>query len=246
MGWRMRNFLCPFSTYITLINFYTSTLHLPAVSVDRYLAVVFALEYKIKQHPRYAVIVSVIIWVVNLAHCSIVYYMQYHFLNEKNPGLDPITHNTRYRYFTQEQKNIIVPECLGISILAICVPLFICCFCYITITITIYRLPKLDNMSPMKCSRTIALAIFTVLNFIICFLHFSVYHIVSYILRDSPDWRVFPLLFSSLSPCLDPFVYYFSSKALQNTFKDSMQGILMWLKHLQWKFICNKSSGQTQ
>lgn len=63
LEWNISFFLCPLSTYIFLVNIYNSTLLLTDVSVDRYLGVAFAIKYKLKQHPRYAVTISVIIYI---------------------------------------------------------------------------------------------------------------------------------------------------------------------------------------
>lgn len=58
--------------------------------------------------------------------------------------------------------------------------------------------------------------------------------------------RMYAMLFSSFSACLDPFVFYFSFKSLQKMFKDSTWGFLMWLEVLQvWlniKGTANNSS----
>lgn len=228
MGWEMRYFLCPLATYIFLINIYNSTLILTAVSVERYLGVIFAIKYKLSRHPRYAVITSVIIWVINLGHCSIVYYMQYNFSDGINVGLDPTSHNTCYWEFTEKQLNILLPECLGISIVFIFVPLIICCFCYIHIIRALYQL---DNIKPMKRCRAIGLAMSTLLIFMTCSIPFGVSHVVGYIKNARPSWRVYALVSSSISVSLDTIVFYCSSKALRNTFMDYIPRLFMWLQH---------------
>lgn len=228
-AWNMNSFLCPLSAYIITINIYNSTLHLTAVSLERYLGVVHAIEYKLKRCPRYAVITSVIIWVLNMAHSSIVFYMQYHFSDQTNAGLDPTTHNTCYWNFTEAQLNILLPECLAISIVAVFIPLMICCYCYINIIRVLYQL---DNIKPMKRFRAIGLAVSTLLLFILCFMPFSVFHVVAFVAGHNPEWAVYAQLPSIFRACLNPFVFYFSSKALQNTFRDCKRGLHEWLQLL--------------
>lgn len=213
--WTMNYFLCPFSTYIVFVSIYNSTLHLTAVSLERYLGVVHAIKYKLKRHPRYAVITSVFIWTLNMAHCSIIFYMQYHFSDETNAGLDPATHNTCYRNFTEEQLSILLPECLAVSIVAVFVPLMICCFCYVKIIRVLYQL---DNIKPAKRFRAIGLAVSTLLLFILCFMPFSVVSVVAFVTGCNPDWAVYAQLPSISIACLNPFVFYFSTKAMQNIF----------------------------
>ncbi|XP_058232102.1 free fatty acid receptor 2-like [Hemibagrus wyckioides] len=237
--WNMNYSLCPLATYIFLINIYNSTLTLTAISVERYLGVVFAIKYKLKRHPRYAVMTSVVIWVINLIHCSIVFYMQYKFSDGEKAGLDPINHDTCYWNFTGEQLHILLPECLGVSIVAIFIPLIICCFCYISIIRILYQL---DNIKPMKRYRAVGLAMSTILIFLICSLPFGITHVYGFIKNERPIWRVYALLSSSISVCLDPIVFYCSSKTLYNTFKDCVPRLYMWLRCL----VTNNSSDQTQ
>lgn len=242
MEWKMSHFLCPLATYIFAINFYNSTLLLMAISVERYLGVIFAIRYKLKRHLRHTIITSVIIWVVNMAHCSIVLYLQYNYSDKSNAGVDLTNQTSCYWNFTQEQLKILLPGRLGVSILGIFIPVIICCFCYISI---ILRLSQADNIKPMKRCRAIGLAISTLLVFMICFVPLGVSFVVGFIGWYSPWWRVYVMLFSSFNACLDPFVLYFSSKLVQKTFKDCARSFFMWLQLLQLRLnlkISNSNS----
>ncbi|KAF5909867.1 free fatty acid receptor 2-like, partial [Clarias magur] len=77
--WNISFFFCPLAAYIFVINFFNSTLLLMTISVERYLAVFFAIQYKLKWHRRHTAIISIIIWVVNMSHCTVVFYIEYHF-----------------------------------------------------------------------------------------------------------------------------------------------------------------------
>lgn len=224
MEWTMSYFLCPLSAYIFLMNIYNSTLFLTAISVERYLGVVFAIKYKLKRRPRYAVIASVVIWVVNMAHCSIVYYMQYGFSDWKNAGLDPANNTTCYWIVNEQQEKILLPENLGIAIVAVYIPLIICLFCYVNIMRVLYQL---DNIRPMKRFRATGLAVSILLIFMIFFVPFSVSNWVGFIAWCSPDCKLYVHLLTIFRVCLDPLVFYFSSKALQNTLRHCKQGVLM-------------------
>ncbi|XP_060756313.1 free fatty acid receptor 3-like [Neoarius graeffei] len=215
MKWIMSYFLCPLSGFFFYTTIYNSTLHLTAISVERYLGVAFPIKYKLKRHPRNAVIASVIFWVVSMAHCSIVYIMQYY--RHKNENVtNPVDKDICYDMFSKEQLTILLPVRLELFIVLFCIPLIICCFCYIRF---IHILSRLPNIKPKKRSRAIGLALATLLVFIICFLPYNVSHLVGYIISSSPDWRVYALIPSTLNACLDPFVYYFSSSALRGTLK---------------------------
>uniref|UniRef100_A0A8C1JPL9 Si:ch73-90p23.1 n=1 Tax=Cyprinus carpio TaxID=7962 RepID=A0A8C1JPL9_CYPCA len=219
MKWTLPYFLCPLSGFIFYSTIYNSTFHLTAISVERYLGVAFPIKYKLKRNSRNAVIASVIFWVISMAHCSIVYIMQYH--DHMNPNFtDPSKRNTCYEEFSEEQLKILLPVRLELFAVLFVTPFLICCFCYIKF---IHILSNLPNINAKKRYRAIGMALGTLLVFIICFMPYNVSHVVGYVGNYSPDWRVFALLTSTFNACLDPFIFYFSSSALRGTFKNVFQ-----------------------
>lgn len=220
MKWTLSYFLCPLSGFFFYTTIYNSTFLLTAISVERYLGVAFPIKYKLKRHPRYAVIASVIFWVVSMAHCSIVYIMQYY--RHSNVTLsDPFEKDVCYEEFSTEQLEVLLPVRLELFIVLFCTPFIICCFCYIKF---IHILSRLPNIKHKKRSRAIGLALATLLVFIICFMPYNVSHVVGFMTWHSPQWRVYALLPSTLNACLDPLVLYFSSSALRGTLKHLIRG----------------------
>ncbi|GAA6088448.1 free fatty acid receptor 2-like [Tachysurus ichikawai] len=238
MKWTMSFFLCPLSGFIYFSTIYNSTLLLTAISVERYLGVAFPVKYKLKRNPRYAVIASIIFWVVSMSNCTIVYIVEYR--NHSNDTVMELSNRTScYKEFSSEQLEILLPVRLELFIVLCCIPFFICCFCYIRFIIILSRLPSIN---PQKRSRAISLAVVTLLVFIICFVPFSVSHLVGFIGWYSPPWRVYTVLPSTFNACLDPFVFYFSSAAIRGTFTNIIQKFHNWLQHsLCQKFNCLKS-----
>ncbi|XP_051720956.1 free fatty acid receptor 3 isoform X2 [Ctenopharyngodon idella] len=225
MKWTMPYFLCPLSGLIFFSTIYNSTFLLTAISVERYLGVAFPIKYKLKRKPRNAVIASVIFWVVSMAHCSIVYIMQY--LDYLNPNItDPSKRDTCYEEFSDEQLKILLPVRLELSIVFFCIPFLICCFCYIKCICILSRLSKVDAK---KRYRAIGMALGTLLVFVICFMPFSITHVEGYFGGYSAKWRRYALLTSTLNACLDPFIFYFSSSALRENFKKVLQELVGWL-----------------
>ncbi len=221
MKWTLPYFLCPLSGFIFYSVIANSSLHLTAISVERYLGVAFPIKYKLKRSPRSAVIASVVFWGVSMAHCSIVYVMQYH--NYLNPNItDPSKLNTCYEEFTDEQLKILLPFRLELSVVFFCIPLLICCFCYIQ---CIRTLSRLSNVNVKKRYRAIGMALGTLLVFIICFMPFNISHVQGFVSGNSSKWRLHALLTSTLNACLDPFIFYFSSSALRETFRKVLQGL---------------------
>ncbi|KAK2815205.1 hypothetical protein Q7C36_023471 [Tachysurus vachellii] len=220
MKWTMSYFLCPLSGFFFYTSIYNSTFLLTAISVERYLGVAFPIKYKLKRQPRYAVIASIIFWVVSMAHCSIVYIMQYH--RHSNASLTlPFEKEVCYDEFSKEQLSILLPVRLELFAVLFCTPFIICCFCYIRF---IHILSRLPNIKPKKRSRAIGLALATLLVFIICFMPYNVSHVVGFIGWYSPDWRIYALLSSTFNACLDPLIFYFSSSALRGTLKQLLRG----------------------
>lgn len=214
MSWNMGPVLCSLSGFFFYTTIYNSTFHLTAISVERYLGVAFPIKYKLKRRPRYAVIASVIFWVVSMANCSIVYITEYYIPNNQS-------NKTCYDTFSKEQLRVVLPVRLELFLVLFCIPLIICCFCYIKF---IHILSHLPNINPKKRTRAIGLALATLLNFIICFMPYNLSHVVGYFKNMSPNWRVYVLLPSTLNACLDPFIFYFSSAALRGNLKHMIRG----------------------
>ncbi|XP_052002501.1 free fatty acid receptor 3-like [Xyrauchen texanus] len=228
MKWTLPYFLCPLYGFIFYSTIHNNTLHLAAISVDRYLSVSFPIKYKLNRNPRNAVIASVVFWVLSTAHCSIVYIMQYH--NHFNPNVtDPSKRNTCYEDFTAEQLKILLPVRLELFIVLFCVPFLICCFCYIK---CICILSNLSNVNPKKRIRAIGMALATLLVFIICFMPFNISHVVGFVGGYSPEWREHALLVSTLNASLDPLLFYFSSSALREIFNNILSKLVMRLLRL--------------
>lgn len=235
MKWTLSFFLCPLSGYIYFSTIHNSTLLLTAISVDRYLGVAFPIKYKVKRNPRYSVIAIVIFWVLSLGHCSIVFIVEYH--KDSNNTLNGLSNKTTcYKDFSREQLDLLLPIRFELFIVLFCIPFLICCFCYINFIIILSRLP---NINPQRRSRAIGLALVTLLVFIICFIPFNVSHVVGFVGHHSPPWRIYTVLPSTFNACLDPFVFYFSSSAVRETFNHIMRHFLNWThRYFGQKFNC--------
>ncbi|XP_041963159.1 free fatty acid receptor 2-like [Alosa sapidissima] len=211
--WKMPDFLCPLLAIVFYGTIYNSSLYLTAISVERYLGVAFPIKYKLNRKPLYAVVGSVIIWTISLAQCSIVYFMHYH--HDQNKTCE-VEHSSKcYQHFTPEQLDMLLPFRLQQFLLLFCVPLLICCFCYINF---IHILSNLPNICQRRRSRAIGLALGTMVVFLVCFGPYNISHLIGYATNESPEWRKIAVLTSTLNTCLDPFIYYFSSSALRGTF----------------------------
>ncbi|KAK3540817.1 hypothetical protein QTP86_001958 [Hemibagrus guttatus] len=173
MAWTVSFFLCPLSRFIYFSTIHNSTLLLTAISVERYLGVAFPVKYKLKRNPRYALIASILFWLISMGHCSIVYIVEYH-KHSNNTIMESTNRTSCYKEFSKEQLDLLLPVRFELFIVLFCIPFLICCFCYIRFTVILSNLP---NINRKKRSRAIGLAVVTLLVFIICFVPFNVSHV---------------------------------------------------------------------
>uniref|UniRef100_A0A3Q3WTH0 Free fatty acid receptor 1 n=1 Tax=Mola mola TaxID=94237 RepID=A0A3Q3WTH0_MOLML len=215
MAWMLPYNLCPFTGFLFYVTIYNSTLLLTAISVERYLGVAFPIRYSLCRRPRYAMMASLIFWVVTCLNLSIVYIIPYAQWNEGADGDD--TNSTPpatcYLNFTEDELNILVRVRLELFIVLFCVPFLICCFCYVNFILIMSRLP---NISRRRRLRAIGLALGTLIVFTVCFGPYNASHVVGFIRQESESWRNVALLSSTLNSCLDPIIFYFSSAAVRS------------------------------
>ncbi|XP_074991122.1 free fatty acid receptor 2-like [Calonectris borealis] len=83
MTWPLPIVLCPVANYCFYSTIYLSSLFLAALSVERYLSVVFPLHYTNQRRAGRAMAASLIIWLLACSHCSIVFAAEYH--SGRNP-----------------------------------------------------------------------------------------------------------------------------------------------------------------
>ncbi|XP_070778021.1 free fatty acid receptor 3-like [Enoplosus armatus] len=239
MAWMLPYQLCPFTGFLFYVTIYNSTLLLTAVSVERYLGVAYPLRYSLCRRPRYAVLASIMFWVVTSLNLSIVYIMPY---AQWSKGADSDNTNgstttssalpppTCYLNFTEEELRILLPIRLELFLVLFCIPFFICCFCYVNFILILSRLP---NIGRRRRLRAIGLALGTLIVFAVCFGPYNASHVVGFVRQDSEWWRNMALLFSTFNACLDPFIFYFSSATVRSMLNHCFRNIMAKLHILR-------------
>ncbi|KAM9633292.1 free fatty acid receptor 3 [Trichechus inunguis] len=213
MQWPLPFFLCPFSGFLFFTTIYLTSLFLAAVSIERFLSVAYPLWYKNRPRPGQAVLVSVACWLLAASHCSVVYVIELSGASSKSPAAN----GTCYLQFQEYQLAILLPVRLEMAVVLFGVPLLITSCCYSRL---LWILSK--GASQHRRKRVAGLVAATLLNFLVCFGPYNVSHVVGYVQGESPAWRGYVLLLSTLNSCIDPFVYYCSSSGFQADF----QGLL--------------------
>uniref|UniRef100_A0A8C0FK38 Free fatty acid receptor 2 n=1 Tax=Bubo bubo TaxID=30461 RepID=A0A8C0FK38_BUBBB len=342
MTWPLPIVLCPVANFCFYSSIYLSSLFLAALSVERYLGVVFPLQFQDRRRPARAMAASVVLWLLACSHCSVVFVAHYHpggnqatanksvVISEtsvvngfkvdgskmsgwvdfepkgltnsnvkisrrggatnsgvskiSNPNVldpevfkvsnpkgvkvngvvangvmangvavngvisnanasNPSTPNGAnlwdlsaptdtsqtpngssssspnatdvykcYDDFSDDQLSFVLPLRLELFLLLFLLPFAITIFCYINFIRVLLARP---NIPSEKKQRAIGLAVATVVNFGVCFAPYNVSHVVGFMEKRSPDWRVYALVLTSLNAALDPVVFYFSSTTVQ-------------------------------
>ncbi|XP_061453711.1 free fatty acid receptor 2-like [Rhineura floridana] len=248
MTWPLPDFLCPLTGFCYYSSIYLSTLFLTAISVERYLGATYPIKYKLNRRPVYAMVACFCFWLLACSHCSIVYIVQFQVKDLSNET-DPFPANISkcYEKFSPKQLQILLPVRLELCVMLFCLPFLVCLFCYVNLVRILASMP---NIQTRRKQRAIGLAVVTLLNFAICFAPYNISHIVGFIQNESPPWRVYVLLLSTLNASLDPAIFYFSSTAIQRTFANcfarvarNFQALTPWCNQLCWH--CCDSEGES-
>lgn len=224
MIWTMPEDLCPLSSFMFFSTIYISTLFLTGVGFERYLGVAFPIRYSVYRRPRYAVIASVLFWLVGGLNLSIVYIVPFLPSNSSDVNGSELQPSEKicYNNFTQEQLNILLPVRLELFLVLFCIPFLICGFCYINFIRILSRLP---HISRRRRLRAIGLALGTLVVFAVCFGPYNASHVVGFVRADSENWRELALISSTLNACLDPVIFYFSSATVRSAISSFGKGI---------------------
>ncbi|XP_041932811.1 free fatty acid receptor 2-like [Alosa sapidissima] len=225
MWWNLPSVLCPVSSFFFFSCIYTSTLFLTAVAVERYLAVAFPIQYKVWRRPRYAVIASVLFWLVSGVNLSITYLVPIMHTDNGTSTVAPDVQKPSkcYENFENDQLSIIVPVRLELFLALFLVPFLICCFCYINLIRILSQLPSITRERRL---RAVGLAVVTLLVFTVCFAPYNISHVVGYARGKSEHWRDLALISTTLNACLDPMIFYFSSSTVRKAISCCLQGLM--------------------
>ncbi|XP_075583383.1 free fatty acid receptor 3-like, partial [Pelecanus crispus] len=201
--WKLPPALCPLFVFLFFTSIYLTILSLTALSVDRYLSAAYPVQYRRRRRVTHATAAAAGFWVAALAHCSVVYVAQ------PNAAVNGTACYTR---FAAPQLATLLALRLEIFLVLFCVPLLITAFCYGRLVCIVVALPATP---PGRRYRAVALASATAVAFVLCFAPFNVSHVVGYLRQENPPWRAYAVLLTTLSTCLDPLIFCFSSAALR-------------------------------
>ncbi|NXK56621.1 FFAR3 protein, partial [Chauna torquata] len=209
--WTLPPVLCPVANFCFYSSIYLSSLFLTALSVERYLGVVFPLQFKNRRRLGWTVAASIVLWLLACSHCSVVFVAQYHGDSDQ-----PTTKNSSsykcYDDFSKKQLSFVLPLRLELFLVLFLLPFAVTVFCYVNFVRVLLARP---NIPLEKKQRAVGLVVATMINFGVCFTPYNISHVVGFVQQKSPDWRPYVFFLTSLNAALDPFIFYFSSTAVQ-------------------------------
>ncbi|MBN3276882.1 CXCR1 protein, partial [Polyodon spathula] len=226
------------------VNFYSSILFLAVISVDRYLAIVRAVQTRKQRQPFYSWLTCASVWVVGvLLSLPVLFHSAFKPSNSENTvcyeKYDPET-TAEWRFATR-----LLRHSLGFLL-----PLTVMLVCY---GITICRLLQARSFEKQKAMKVI---VAVVLAFLICWMPYHLviigdtlirFKLVSYTCEISNSISLGIFITQSLGllhSCINPILYAFSNKNLMVCYEDiRAEDIEAWrisirfLRHLVGFFI---------
>lgn len=225
------NTLCSLTYFIMDNSFYIAASFLCCISADRYLAVVYPLYFATLRSVKFAVQMSIVIWVVELSlHIIYLYYedMLYSFSEERLCDNKPP-----------------IPEKVAIVNLIRCLtgfllPLLLMFFFYMRILKSVFASTGTEDSEKRKIMRLLFLLLMTY------FVSFAPYQTIMF-LRSIWEPRncafaeqmrhpyLLSVALTTLNSVLDPVFYCFVSESAKNEINKLQQSLKGKLKNMPFK-----------
>ncbi|XP_062984845.1 proteinase-activated receptor 1-like [Elgaria multicarinata webbii] len=212
-NWAFGPGMCHFATTTFFCNMYCSILLLTAISIDRFLAVVYPMQSLSWRTLRRASVVCVAVWLIAIAGVIPLFTIE---LMHHIPQLNITTcfdvpafslYMKRFHYYL-----------LILHIFFFFVPLLISTSCYVCI---IRKLSSFNGAAqPGKKRRSILLSAAVLCSFIVCFGPTCILSLVQGV-WPTQQWEnlyvahVLCLCIGTINCCIDPLIFYYASSECQ-------------------------------
>ncbi|KAK9957871.1 hypothetical protein ABG768_012074 [Culter alburnus] len=225
MDWNMPHFLCHFHLFVFFLPLYSSSLFLTAISAERYVCIAFPVKYKSPKRIIYTVPICVGIWVI--VGVSFIFVYKAAYIDFKEVVTEP---QTCYSNFTEEQLRELLPVRLSLAVVFFFLPLLTCCFCYINFVYILLKRPLIKRQRKL---RAIGLALGTLLVFAGSFAPLNISHLVGFIKKENPKWRMTALTLSTLNACYDPIIFFCISREMRRVIKVCAKAFIQFYANLK-------------
>ncbi|XP_051985093.1 lysophosphatidic acid receptor 6-like [Xyrauchen texanus] len=224
--WTLGNMLCMIPGTLFAVNLYSSSLFITLISVDRMLAVVYPIRSRPLRTAPVAWALCVTVWLL-IAGLAVPTAMNH------SENMDKACNITRCfeKYTDNEWKNGFYILCCA-TFFGILVPFAIILGCTVAVVRQLreYSMPASSCNTELSKSKIVKLFLSNLLIYAICFIPFHVAFILFglkklQILQGENvfyfDLHTVTMCMASTNSCLDPLIYYFSSKKLSRGRCDS-------------------------
>nr|XP_032808449.1 free fatty acid receptor 3-like [Petromyzon marinus] len=227
--WILSSFMCILHIMLFFSNFYANLLLLCAISMDRYVAVVYPLRVSRWRKPQTAWLICLLCWVLSITHTLPANHIS-SFLSEEN-----ITTNSTtfvfvrcYEKFTPEDLTFLAAYRLYVFFALYLMSLTIAMFCYgnvvKTLIVTTGQTELISQAKKIRAAKTTAVSL---LIYVVCFIPYNSTHVIGFIQTRTGafSWHSIAILrdvtmcLSVINSLLDPLIIYIGSSTFRNSLK---------------------------
>ncbi|KAG8450582.1 hypothetical protein GDO86_003013 [Hymenochirus boettgeri] len=211
--WVFGKALCNLVTVLYYANMYSSLLTIMLISIERYLGVVHPMKSGTWRRKRYAAAAIILIWIFVLL---ILYPLLKTDLTYDVRHLKKTTCFDVLKWTMLPNLIAWAAFIISLFVFYFLIPLIVTVICYVRIILKLVQTSnRYGNRQNEK--RSIQLALMVLLVFITCFAPSNfilLIHSINRLFYHKSYYNAYKLslTMSSLSSCLDPFLYYFASK----------------------------------
>ncbi|XP_055076458.2 G-protein coupled receptor 42-like [Misgurnus anguillicaudatus] len=238
MIWKMPYILCPIHLFTFFLPIYSSCLFLAGISAERYVCVAFPVKYRSPRRITFTILISVAMWMLVIGIAAMSYKAVYIDFEAENITDPQSCHSN---FINRQLKDLLTMRLIA-AVFYFCIPLIICCFCYINAIRILLKLPLIGRHRKL---RSIGLALGTLLVFAICFAPYNVSHIVGYIMYEDPKWRLKVLMLTTLNTCFDLIIFYCISWEMRRAFVVCVESFYHFYDCLNQFCCCFNESAQS-
>ncbi|XP_067219001.1 lysophosphatidic acid receptor 5a isoform X2 [Chanodichthys erythropterus] len=220
--WTLGNFLCMIPGTLFAVNIYSSSLFITLISVDRMLAVVYPLRSRPFRTAPVAWMLCLAVWLIigGLAVPTAINHRE---------NVDEICNVTRCfeKYTSDEWKTGFIILCCT-TFFGILVPFGIILGCTVAVVRQLrgYSMATSSSTTDLSKSKIVNLFLSNLLIYAICFIPFHIAFILLGVNKVGIwqqkkyqdfffDLQTVTMCMASTNSCLDPLIYYFSSKRIK-------------------------------
>nr|XP_040031189.1 cysteinyl leukotriene receptor 1 [Gasterosteus aculeatus aculeatus] len=217
--WNQGDFLCRVSSYALYVNLYCSIYFMAAMSVTRFLAIVFPVQNMRLATETRARLVCGFVWVFICLMSSPFLMSGQHF--------DPVTNKTKCFEPPNEDgvSRLVVLNYLSV-VVGFAVPFLVILLCYAGIVRALLSRTSSARRQQGTSARAIRMIVIVLLTFLICFMPYHVQRTIhlSFLSRTDATcsekvamqkFVVVTLCLAASNSCFDPLLYFFSGEGFR-------------------------------